>query len=383
MRVAHLNFVPTGLASVVKKLGQQARSARLSGLPMDFLLVNDDEEGPGGDVLHCRYARPSGYRRRLLREHTFHKTALIEQAVRLADYDAVVMRYIGHYTRAGGFLRRHGGKLITEHHTKELAQIYLYRGGLARHAFALVERLSAARFLRRVRGIIGVTDEIRRHELELAGPKPSTVIGNGILVAETPFTGFRPFDGRELHLVFVANDFPPWQGLDRLVDGLAAFGGPERLVLHLVGRVYPEVEARIVQTRLPHAEVQLHGRLHGVELDRVMEQATLGVSSLGLYTNQMTEACTLKSREYAARGLPFVMGYTDPDMPVGTPFVLEVSNSPSPVGCRQVVEFARRITASADIARSAREFAEKNLDWRPKLQRLHTFASQVVATPLA
>lgn len=378
MRLAHVNFIPSGLASVVKKLGQQARAAREAGLPLDFLLVNDDREGPGGDLIHCKFPRPSGYRRHLLREQTFHKTALIEQAVRLADYDAVVMRYIGRYTRSSGFLQRHGRKLVTEHHTKELAQIYLYRGGLARHAFALVERLSAARFLRRVRGIIGVTDEIRRHELQLAGPKPSTVIGNGILVAETPFTGFRPFDGRELHLVFVANDFPPWQGLDRLVDGLAAFGGPERLVLHLVGRVYPEVEARIVQTRLPHAEVQIHGRLHGGELDRVMGQATLGVSSLGLYTNQMTEACTLKSREYAARGLPFVMGYTDPDMPVGTPFVCVVPNDPSPVDMSAVVAFARRMSAEPNCARGIRTFAVERLDWAPKLRLLHEFATAVV-----
>lgn len=381
MRLAHLNFVPTGLDSVVRKLGQQARAARLAGLPLDFVLVNDDAEGPGGDVIHCRYAAPRGCRRRLLREHTFHKTALIEQVVPLADYDAVVMRYIGHYTRAGGFLRRHGRKLITEHHTNELAQMLLYRGGISRYAFALIEKLSAARFLRRVRGIIGVTDELRRHELQLAGAKPSTVIGNGILVAETPFTSFRPFDGRELHLVFVANDFPPWQGLGRLLSGLEAFCGPERVVLHLVGRVYPEVQARIEQTRWPHAEVQLHGRLHGADLDRVMERATLGVSSLGLYTNRMTEACTLKSREYAARGLPFLMGYTDPDLPAGTPFVLEVPNDPSPVDIAAVVDFARRISTVPDLNRRIRTFAEEHLDWVPKLRRLHQFASEAVGSP--
>lgn len=381
MRLVHVNFVPTGLASVVKKLGQQARAARMAGLPLDFVLVNDDAEGPGGDLIHCRYAAPRGWRRQMLREHTFHKTALIEQAVPLADYDAVVMRYISHYTRSGGFLRRHGHKLITEHHTNELAQMFLYRGGIARHLFALVEKLSATRFLRRVCGIIGVTDEIRRHELQLAGAKPSTVIGNGILVAATPFTGFRPFDGRELHLVFVANDFPPWQGLGRLLAGLEAFCGPERVVLHLVGRVYPEVQARIEQTRWPHAEVHLHGRLHGADLDRVMERATLGVSSLGLYTNRMTEACTLKSREYVARGLPFVMGYTDPDLPAGTPFVLEVPNDPSPVDCRLLVEFARRISAEPNLARRIRTFAEDHLDWAPKLHRLHQFADEAVGRP--
>lgn len=381
MRLAHINFVPTGLASVVKKLGQQARSARLAGLPVDFLLINDDAEGPGGDLIHCRYARPSGYRRRLLREHTFHKTALIEEAVPLADYDAVVMRYIGHYTRAGGFLRRYGRKLITEHHTNELAQMLLYRGGGSRHLFALIEKLSAAHFLKRVCGIIGVTDEIRRHELQLAGAKPSTVIGNGILVAETPFTSFRPYDGRELHLVFVANDFAAWQGLNRLLEGLATFQGPERLVLHLVGRVYPETQAWIARASLPHAEVQLHGRLHGAELDRVMERATLGVSSLGLYTNRMTEACTLKSREYAARGLPFVMGYTDPDLPSGTPFVLEVPNDPSPVECRPLIEFARRLSAEPNLARRIRTFAEDHLDWAPKLRRLHQFAGEAIGRP--
>lgn len=378
MRVAHLNFVPTGLASVVKKLGQQARAARAAGLPLDFLLVNDDVESPGGELIHCRYAAPRGWRRQVLREHTFHKTSLIEQAVPLASYDAVVMRYISHYTRAGGFLRRHGHKLITEHHTNELAQMLLYRGGLARHLFALIEKLSAARFLRRVSGIIGVTDEIRKHELSLAGAKLSVVIGNGILVAETPFTGFRPFDGREVHLVFVANDFAAWQGLGRLLDGLADFRGPERLVLHLVGRVYPETQALIERSALPHAEVQMHGRLHGPDLDRIMGGATLGVSSLGLYTNHMSEACTLKSREYVARGLPFVMGYADPDLPTDTPFVLRVPNDPSPIDVAAVVAFARRISVEPRMAERIREYACQHLDWAPKLRRLHEFATGVV-----
>ena len=379
MRVAHVNFVPKALTGVVKKLGQQARMAKEIGLPIDFFLVNDDPESPSSALIHRRFEKQSGWRRQLLREHTFHKTAIIENVVPLRDYDAVVMRYAGNYTRADGFLRRHGHKLITEHHTKEFNEMLLYRGWLLKWVLALVEKLSAPRFLHRVAGIIGVTDEIRRYELQISGPKPSAVIGNGICVSETTFTGFRPFDGNTLHLVFVASDFTPWLALNRLLDGMIAHRGPEKIVLHLIGRLEPESRQRLAEWRTPYSEVKLHGSLQGESLKEVMASATMGVSSLGLYNSQLNEACPLKSREYVSRGLPLVMGYRDPDIHADTPFVLVVPNDPSPLDCSRLVEFARKVSQHAGLADQMREFAERQLDWKIKLRRIHDFAAQVVA----
>lgn len=379
MRVAHVNFVPNGLTGVVKKLKHQAETAKEIGLPIDFFLVNDDSANPASALIHRRFERKSGWRRQLLREHTFHKTGHIEQMIPLRDYDAVVMRYGGNYTRAGGFLRRHGHKLITEHHTKEFNEMLLYRGWLLKWVLAFVEKLTAPQFLNQVAGIIGVTDEIRRYELRISGPKPSTVIGNGIRVSETTFTGFRPFDGKTLHLVFVASDFTPWLALNRLLEGMSAYRGPETIVLHLIGRLDPENQQRLTEWRAPYSEVKQHGSLHGDSLNKVMASATMGVSSLGLYNCQLNEACPLKSREYISRGLPLVMGYRDPDIHADTPFVLVVPNDPTPLDCSWLVGFARKVSQHTGLAEQMREFAERELDWKVKLRCLHEFAAQVLA----
>lgn len=353
--------------------------AKEIALPIDFFLVNDDPESPSSDLLHRRFEKHSGWRHHLLREHTFHKTAIIEKVVPLRDYDAVVMRYVGNYTRAGGFLRRHGHKLITEHHTKEFNEMLLYRGWLLKWVLALVERLSAPRFLHRVAGIIGVTDEIRRYELQISGPKPSVVIGNGICVSETVFTGFRPFDGKTLHLVFVASDFTPWLALNRLLDGMNAHQRPVKIVLHLIGRLDPETQQRLKEWRALNSEVKLHGSLHGDSLNEVMASATMGICSLGLYNSQLNEACPLKSREYVSRGLPLVMAHQDPDIHATSPFVLMVPNDPSPVNCSRLVGFARKVSQHAGLANQMREFAEDELDWKVKLRHFHEFAMELAA----
>jgi hypothetical protein len=66
-------------------------------------------------------------------------------------------------------------------------------------------------------GIIGVTDKIRRYELDRTGCKlPSLVLQNGISLEEIPFKPPSVFNGKSLQLAFASSQFAPWHGLDRL-----------------------------------------------------------------------------------------------------------------------------------------------------------------------
>jgi len=90
----------------------------------------------------------------------------------------------------------------------------------------------------------------------------------------------------------------------------------------------------------------------------------------------MTEASTLKLREYLAVGLPSIIGYTDTDFPNGAPFLLQLPNRPDNVSSSlsAIDEFissqAGRRVARASIA---------HLDSLNKERRRLRFLSSVSA----
>jgi hypothetical protein len=91
----------------------------------------------------------------------------------------------------------------------------------------------------------------------------------------------------------------------------------------------------------------------------------------------MQEACALKTREYIARGLPFVIGHRDPDLKSAERFFLSVPANASPVNMDEVVAFAESILQSEGIPGYMREFAESHLDWTIKMQQTWDFAKSL------
>ena len=99
----------------------------------------------------------------------------------------------------------------------------------------------------------------------------------------------------------------------------------------------------------------------------------------------MQEACTLKTREYTARGLPFIIGHRDPDLvsvPSDRRFFLSVPPDDSPVDIDRVISFARSLNddeAVPALAKYMRAYAFAHLDWKPKVQRYVDFCESVLA----
>ncbi|MBU1692652.1 MAG: glycosyltransferase [Verrucomicrobia bacterium] len=305
----------------------------------------------------------------------------IPRRVALSRYDGVVVRYPKWSLFHSGLTRRYGDRLITEHHTNEEAEAKAI-GPWAGRWLSMLERHAGPGILRAVRGIVAVTPEIRAVELQKAGPKPSIVVSNGISVQEIPFSGFRPFDGRLLRLLFVSSFYPSYRGLDRLLEGLIRYRGAVRVQLDLVGEVAPRYRRAIHAVNAgDHACVRLGGTVFDQPLEQHYGAAGLAVSTLGLHRMSMRQACPLKAREYMARGLPFIASYEDPDIPNDEPFTRRFPSDDSPIDIQRVVDFSREVSGKAGLSRRMREFAEQHLEWTVRLRCLYEFVGSLCRPP--
>ena len=93
--------------------------------------------------------------------------------------------------------------------------------------------------------------------------------------------------------------------------------------------------------------VMFHGVKTGLALDEIYNQCDIGIEVLGGHRKGIALSSSLKSREYAAKGLPFVTScYIDvfDDMD----FVLKFPADETPINMEAVVTFYDKIYKNKD-----------------------------------
>lgn len=191
---------------------------------------------------------------------------------------------------------------------------------------------------------------------------PTVRISNGIDFDRIPLRAARPEHPGELHLIGVA-ELHFWHGFDRLIRGLADYYAAQpalRVVFHVVGYSPGDTLRELRQlTEALHLEqaVVFHGPQYGQALDALFACADLGIASLGRHRSGITRIKTLKNREYAARGIPFVYSESDADFDE-RPYVLRIPADESPVRIEDLIAFHDRMTLPpAAIRRSVTDLA--------------------------
>jgi hypothetical protein len=100
-------------------------------------------------------------------------------------------------------------------------------------------------------------------------------------------------------------------------------------------------------------------------LDDVFNQCQFAIGSLGRHRSGITVIKTLKNREYATRGIPFIYSETDSDFD-HQPYVLKAPADESPIDIQQIIDFMGRFTMQpADIRRTV-----GHLTWKIQMQRV-------------
>lgn len=117
-------------------------------------------------------------------------------------------------------------------------------------------------------------------------------------------------DGNAVNVLAVAA-FSPWHGVDRFIEGMAKYyegDGSRNVVLHLAGGG-SELDSlqSLVRSRGLEDHVVFYGHLGPVQLEPLYGQSDLGIECLGIHRRAgLQRSASIKSREYLAKGLPFI-----------------------------------------------------------------------------
>ena len=194
-------------------------------------------------------------------------------------------------------------------------------------------------------------------------------ISNGIDFESVKMKSCVNDTSKELNLIGVA-EIHEWHGFDRLVKGLAEYySKPQEYLVkfHVVGYFFStEVEnvfRKIITDNHMENYVILYGKKHGAELDYLFDKCDFGIGSLGRHRVGIDKIKTLKNREYAARGIPFVYSETDSDFDQ-KPYVLKAPADETPVDINSIIDFYRNLSMSpAEIRESI-----KDLSWEEQMK---------------
>lgn len=173
-----------------------------------------------------------------------------------------------------------------------------------------------------------------------------------------------------LHLIGVA-EVHTWHGFDRVMKGIGLYQGTVPVYFHVVGGVHPyhmENDFKpIIEKYGLQDKIIFHGTLFGDALTQVFNKCQFAIGSLGRHRSGITVIKTLKNREYATRGIPFIYSETDSDFD-HQPYVLKAPADESPIDIQNIIDFMAHFTMQpADIRKTV-----EHLTWKIQMQRVVT-----------
>jgi hypothetical protein len=175
------------------------------------------------------------------------------------------------------------------------------------------------------------------------------------------------FHGDVINLIAVAG-LAKWHGYDRLINGIGAYyknGGKQRIVFHIIGDgTEISYYRKLISDYEINDEVILCGFKSGEELSKIYNLADIAIDSLGNHRKGIYIASSLKSREYAARGLPILTTQYEDSYP--EEYQLLVPSDDTNIDILDVIKFMQRLISTGkgvnQIAYEIRNYAHNRID---------------------
>ena len=134
-------------------------------------------------------------------------------------------------------------------------------------------------------------------------------------------------------------------GYDRLIEGIYNYyknGGKRTIHLHIVGKGEVDNEyKKLVLERQMQNHVSFYGMKYGDDLMKIYAGKLMGVNSLAINRKDLSQESTLKTKEYAAKGLPILSSsYVDAFSKDGNvKYVYSIPPDETPVDVVSLIEF--------------------------------------------
>ena len=191
-------------------------------------------------------------------------------------------------------------------------------------------------------------------------------ISNGVDFDSIPLHQYQQPADDSIHLVGVA-EVHIWHDLHSV--------NPRQVFFHIVGGVHPNERYKanafhpglqvIIDKYGIQDKIIFHGQLFGDELDKVFNISCFAIGSLARHRSGITVIKTLKNREYATRGIPFIYSEQDSDFD-NHPYVLKAPADETPIDIQQIVNFIDHFTIGPSEIRKTVE----HLTWKIQMQKV-------------
>ena len=202
-------------------------------------------------------------------------------------------------------------------------------------------------------------------------------ISNGVDMDSIPLHQYqKPYDG-SIHLIGVA-EVHYWHGYDRLIAGLGEYfkntRNPRQVYFHIVGGVWKSEMydsmhapgfAELMNKYGIRDKVIFHDQLFGEELNQVFNQCCFAIGSLARHRSGITTIKTLKNREYATRGIPFIYSEQDSDFDY-QPYILKALPDETPINIQQILDY---VDSHHFVPSKIRKTVE-HLSWKVQMKRV-------------
>lgn len=223
------------------------------------------------------------------------------------------------------------------------------------------DRLNHNRFRKCVDRIVTFSDDPTIWNVQTITTK------NGVDFSTIPIQQ-REYDGDAVNLIEVSSP-AYWHGYDRVLEGIGRYyqnGGKRNIIFHIVGDG-AEVEEykKIIEKYNIYKHVIFYGNRFGEELHSIYKRAFVGIDSLGRHRSGNSTNSSLKSREYAAYGLPIVSAVPIDFADENWEYAYKVPADDTPLDMEKLIMFMDFVYRGRDcnkVAESIREYALSRCD---------------------
>jgi hypothetical protein len=161
-----------------------------------------------------------------------------------------------------------------------------------------------------------------------------------------------------------------YHAYERIIEGLNLYYKNKRAIkveFHIVGTgPYFDKYFNLVKKYSLESFVFFHGKLYGDSLDRLLNDMHVGISSLGMHRIGLTAGSPLKTSEYAARGLPFVLSYYDTVFS-NKKFCFEAPGSEEAIDIEKLVNW---YSSNKFKNKTIRDFTINNVSWEKQFENI-------------
>jgi hypothetical protein len=217
------------------------------------------------------------------------------------------------------------------------------------------------------------SSNIADFQIKKSGGNYQCIIGGDAVDVDAFEQSEKPKFDTELNLVFLkgASTSAEYNGLDRIFNGLKEYKGNYKIKLYVLGKNTKFEENLCLKIGVMNSKVFFPGFLRGESLNNYFNNIHIGVSQFGIHRKGLENNTTIKSREYIARGIPFIYGHSDPDLnDEAKAFSLQFPNDDSNVNIEKVIKFAEKAYNDKELSQKMRKYALEHLDYSVKMKKL-------------